>query len=114
MPAIKTSKLSLVVDGKNVDLKTPEKRNNDLNLSLKNAGDFKAFTADPAGFASRFGLSIDKDIAAKLASSLSKFDSLASLQAAQDKGSLVAATVWAVAVGAYSVASTKIAVAFRA
>jgi len=112
MPEIKTEKLSLSVNGKTVDIKTPQKLNFELNKALKDDAKFAEFVSNPADFASQFGLSIDSDISKQLSGKLEGIKTLQSLRSLQDGGGPAPATLWAVAEGAYSVASTKIAVAF--
>ena len=113
MPEIRTTTLDLIVDGKKINVKTQEKKNFELNKALGNKDKFAKFVANPRDFVKAFKLDIDHDISAKLSDKLSGIGSLEELvriRGGDDGGG--DATVWAVAVGAYSMASTKIAVAF--
>jgi len=114
MGRIKAPTLSLNIDGKNIDIKKRSKRNFDLNKALLNPDDFQKFTADPRKFAAKYDFDIDNDISTALSARLDGIQSredLMSLLARPDVGP-VSATAWAVASGLYSIASTKIAVAF--
>ena len=113
MPEIRTTTLDLIVDGKKINVKTHEKRNFELNKALTNKDKFAEFVANPRDFVKAYKLDIDNDISARLSDKLSGIGSLEELvriRGGDDGGG--DATVWAVAVGAYSMASTKIAVAF--
>jgi hypothetical protein len=113
MAEVKASTLSLNVDGRIVDIKTPEKKNFELNAALQNPSDFREFAKDPAGFAKKFGLVIDKDISQQLSKKIASFDSLGNFQQfLKAGGGESEATLWAVAEGSFSVSSSKIAVAF--
>jgi hypothetical protein len=111
MPKISGKMIDLVVDGKTINIKTVEKRNFDLNRALQEPANFKRFVKDPKAFAAEFGLNIDIGIAKQLGNRLRGIDSLQRVQGL-GRGDTVAATLWAVAAGVYSVASSKIAVAF--
>jgi len=108
---INSDVLSLVVDGKAIDIKVASRRNFDLNKALLDADNFKDFIKDPRAFASRFDFTIDRDISDQLSNKLRGFESLEQLDRMRDP-SQVATTLWAVAAGSYSVASAKVAVAF--
>lgn len=114
MPRIKAPTMSLNIDGKIIDVKKRSKRNFELNKALMNPDSFQKFTADPRKFAAKYDFDIDNDISTALSTRLEGIksrDELINLVSIPD-GDVVSATVWAVAKGAYSVASTKIAVAF--
>lgn len=111
MSRISAKSLDLVADGKIINIKTPEKKNFELNKALLNDAEFAKFASNPKEFAKKYKLNIDKSVSDQLASKLNginRIDDLARIS--RDDGG--EATVWAVAVGAYSMASTKIAVAF--
>ena len=113
MPEIRTTTLDLIVDGKKINVKTHDKRNFELNKALANKENFAKFVSNPRDFVKTFKLDIDHDISAKLSDKLSgiaNLEELIRIKGGDDGGG--DATVWAVAVGAYSMASTKIAVAF--
>ncbi|KDM90105.1 hypothetical protein [Photobacterium galatheae] len=112
MPRIKGDKISLLVDGKVIEVKNPSKLNWDLSKSLIKNDNFKEFAKDPKKYAAKFDLEIDADIAAKLTRRLEGFESLKEAEELFGFDPRVAATAWAVAAGAYSIASSKIAVAF--
>ncbi|MDR6659656.1 MULTISPECIES: hypothetical protein [Tardiphaga] len=109
MPKIPSLSASLLVDGQVIELKKDGADNFALNKALTDAANFKKFAADPASFARDFGLSIDLGISTQLSKKLVGINSLQDLSLTQVGGE---ATAWAVAAGSYSVASTKIAVAF--
>lgn len=114
MSEIKTNTISLVVNGKTIEIKTPTKLNFELNKELATDGGFTAFVSDPQAFAKKYDLNIDADIANQLKTKLSGIKNLSEMQAYMGKGGGeggAGATAWAVAVGAYSIASTKIAIA---
>jgi hypothetical protein len=111
MPEFKTTNIDLLVDNKTIQIKNAQKGNFALNKALTKPAEFKKFVADPKAFAATFGLDIDKDVALKLADMASGFGSLDELKTAAPDMT-VAATAWAVASGSYSIASSKIAVAF--
>ena len=100
----------LVVDGKSVEVKNANPLNSQVGDALKDPKEFKAFAKDPAAFAKRFGLTIDPDVSALLSKSIGTAISLEELRSG---GGNVrpSAVLWAVAVGVYSLAATKIAVA---
>lgn len=115
MPRIKAPTLSLDIAGKIIEVKKPSKRNFDLNKALLRPEDFQKFVTDPKSFAAKFDLAIDDDIATTLSAKLDGLTNLNDLKTvlvSPDPFGPVGATLWAVAVGVYSVASTKIAVAF--
>ncbi len=114
MSRIKAPTLSLNIDGKNIDIKKRSKRNFDLNKALMNPDDFQKFAADPRKFAAKFDLDIDNDISTALSTRLDGIKSREELMVLVDRpdGGTVYATVWAVASGLYSVASSKVALAF--
>lgn len=112
MPEIKASEISLIVDGKNIGVKSPSKLNLELNKDLLDNTKFKQFSADPAGFAKNYDLDIHPDVSTALSAKLQNFSSLSDLhQFVQNFGG-DGATAWAVASGSYSISSSKIAVAF--
>lgn len=114
MAEIKTTTLSLLADGKTIEIKKPSKLNFEFNKALQDDAQFLKFANDPAAFAKTFDLTIDPSVSGALAGKLQGVKSLGDLQALYrggDEGS-AGATAWAVAVGAYSVATSKIAVAF--
>jgi hypothetical protein len=112
MPKIKAKTLDIVADGKVINVKTPDKLNFEMNKALQDPEKFKRFAADPRSFAKEYRLEIDQDISRQLSQKLKGIDSIDALGRIRGRGGEVEATVWAVAEGAYSVASTKIAVAF--
>jgi hypothetical protein len=112
---IPAKELALVIDGRQVDLKKPSKLNFELNKALAKPEGFRAFADDPEGFASGFDLKLDPDIAAALKNKLVGINDLNDLKDLLKNPQPInpqAATLWAVAEGAYSVASSKVAVAF--
>jgi hypothetical protein len=110
MAEIKATTLSLMIDNRRVDIESSQKLSAELSKALDDASNFRAFAADPAKFAASRGLTIDKDIASQLSAKLKGFNSVEELQRANKAAA--PATVWAIAVGHYSVTTTKIAVAF--
>ena len=115
MPRIKAPTLSLQIGDKIVEVKKPSKRNFELSRALIKPEEFKKFAADPKGFASNFDLKIDNDISTELKTRLNGIGSLDDLNAVivgPNPINPVGATLWAVAVGVYSITSTKVAVAF--
>jgi hypothetical protein len=110
---IKAKTLSMVVDGTStIDIKAQSKRGAELNRALLDPAKFAEFTKNPKEFAGRFDIKIDRDISDQLSTKLGGIDSLDTLNRYVNPGDEVGATVWAVASGAYSVATSKIAVAF--
>jgi hypothetical protein len=112
MPQVLPSSLSLQIDGKIVDVHSDKAKIFELNKALANPAGFKDFANDPKSFAAKFGLGIDPQISGQLKSKLIGINSLSELAAIHGGGGGVGATVWAVAGGAYSISSSKIAVAF--
>ena len=113
MAEIRASQLTILVDGKSIEIKNPSKLNLEFNKALIDPMQFQSFVADPKAFAERFDLQIDPEVSSALAEKLSGINSLDDLQMLRQGGDEVpGATVWAVAVGAYSVATSKIAIAF--
>ena len=110
MTKIQPKTLSLNIDGKTVELHHDAAQAFELNKALTDDAEFKAFAADPKSFAAKYHLNIDKAVADQLKSKLSGVACASALQ--QTSGGGVQATVWAVAGGAYSFATSKIAVAF--
>lgn len=110
MPEIKTQTLSLFVNGKTVEIKKPSKLNFELNKELNTDVGFASFLQDPKAFAKKYDLEIDQDLSNQLKAKLAGFSSLDELQ--KLKGGDSGATAWAVAAGSYSIASSKVAVAF--
>jgi hypothetical protein len=111
MPVYTPKTLELAVDGKSIDLKSSRTAAHKINIALGDPAKFKSFAADPKGFLTGHGVTIADDIAAHLQSRLAGVNSIEHLRAISD-GNPVAATAWAIAAGAYSIASTKIAIAF--
>lgn len=109
-------KLDLSIGGKSLAVKDDGDSARRLNQALRDPDDFAQFAADPAKFAKGHGLEISKDMAEQLKVALNGVESL---QEAVGKVGMgrnpgdVMTTVWAVVAGAYSVASTKVAVAFK-
>lgn len=110
MPEISAKTLSLLVDGKNVEIKNEKETQIDLNNALQDPAKFKEFAKNPATFAKEYGLQIDEALSAQLSSKLKDAGSVDDMQNVVDGAN--EATVWAVASGSYSVASSKIAVAY--
>ena len=111
MPEIKTNTLSFLVNGKTVEVKKASKLNFELNKALLTDEGFQSFANDPKSFAKKFDLEIDQQLSDQLKGKLGGLKSLKDLHAAKGGGESDA-TVWAVAGGSYSVATSKIAVAF--
>ncbi len=111
---IKGNTISINVDGKIIDIKNPKRGGWDLNKALLDPKNFKDFANDPQAFTGKYGFKVDADISAKLKDALKGVDSLEQLRGlvGTRDPSIVGATVWAVAAGSYSMASSKIAVAF--
>ncbi len=113
MSEIKVNTLSMLVDGKQIEIKKPSKLNFELNKALLTEQGFSDFKADPQAFAKKYDLSIDATLASQLKAKVSGVKNLNELQAIMREGEGGAgATAWAVAAGAYSVATSKVAVAF--
>jgi hypothetical protein len=112
MPKITPTSLSLQVDGKSVELHSDTSKVFEMNKALANPTGFKDFANDPKAFAAKFGLGIDQQVSHQLKSKLTGVASLGELRAIHDGDGGNGATVWAVAGGAYSISSSKIAVAF--
>jgi hypothetical protein len=108
MAEIKAGTVDLIVDGKKIQIKTPTKRNFQLNKALTDPAEFKKFVADPGAFAKGYDLDIDPAISKKLSDVLKGLSSLDQLKATDQ----VALTAWAVASGVFSFATSKIAVVF--
>ena len=111
MPKITPKSLSLQVDGKSVELHSDTSKVFEMNKALANPAGFKDFANDPKAFAAKFGLGIDQQVSHQLKGKLTGVGSLSELTALHGGGGN-GATVWAVAGGAYSISSSKIAVAF--
>ena len=111
MPVYTPKTLELAVDGKSIDLKSSRTAAHKINVALGDPAKFKSFAADPKGFLAGHGVAIADDLAAHLQSRLTGVISLDHLKTVSD-GDTPSATAWAVAVGAYSIASSKIAIAF--
>lgn len=103
--------LNLVVDGKVIEVKKPSRRNYELNMSLRKKKNFEDFVRDPKKYAALYDLEIDDGISNQLQAKLKGIKSIKDLRRLPDIDD-VSATVWAVAKGAYSMASSKVAVAF--
>ena len=95
-----------------LDIKVESKRNAELNKALLNPANFAEFAKNPKEFAARYDLNIDREISDQLVTKLHGIDSLKALNRYVNPIDTVGATLWAVAQGAYSVATSKIAVAF--
>lgn len=106
--------ISLNIDGKNIEIKNTFKLNSELNKVLLDANEFAKFRENPKDFAKRFELDIDAEISDKLKEKLNGINSVKEIHEKifindiQNK----ATTVWAIAQGSYSLASSKVAVAF--
>jgi len=111
MPANPGS-LSLTLEGKSVTLNDPKKFSFEMNKSLLNKEVFKEFSQDPELFSTKNGIKIDPALAETLKRKLKGVSSLEEAQTLMKGGCLDCATLWAVAEGSYSVASSKIAVAY--
>jgi len=110
---IKAKTLKLVVDGnRTIDIKVESKRNAELNKAFQDPKQFVEFAKDPKKFAAGYGISIDREISDQLVTKLHGLESVEAVNRFVNPIDRVGATLWAVAVGVYSVASTKIAVAF--
>jgi hypothetical protein len=112
MPRLKTDSLDLVADGKVINIKTPERRNEELNRALLDPGEFANFAADPQSFAKQYDLDIDKTISDQLAAKLKGVRSLDELEVITMRGGEGDTTVWAAVAGSFSVSTAKVAVAF--
>jgi hypothetical protein len=113
MPKITPKSLSLHVDGKSVELHSDTSKVFEMNKALANSAGFKDFANDPKAFAAKYGLGIDQQVSHQLKGKLTGVGSLGELTAMQGSGDGGnGATVWAVAGGAYSISSSKIAIAF--
>ncbi|MEC5289576.1 hypothetical protein VSX64_01375 [Aurantimonas sp. C2-6-R+9] len=110
MPEISAKTLSLLVDGKSVEIKNEKETQTELNNALQDPDKFKEFAKSPAAFAKEYGLQIDEALSAQLSSKLKDVQSVGDMQKVM-RGTNEA-TVWAVASGSYSVASSKIALAY--
>lgn len=114
MPYGESAKIvSLVLDGKVVEIKNEKRLNGDLNRSLLDDKNWDAFVSDPKSYTSKYGLVIDDSLSNQLHTQLKGLKSIDAARTALDRLGWRAATVWAVAAGAYSVSSSKVAVAFR-
>lgn len=105
--------VEITIDGKTAEITKPTARHDELNAALRDPASFQRFKIDPAAFTVEYGLSIDPELAAALRQQLVEardLDHAHQLAAIGSGGG--SATVWAVAGGAYSVATSKIAVAF--
>lgn len=109
---IKAKTLNIVADGKPIDIKVESKRNADLNKALLDPANFAEFAKNPKGFAARYDLNIDREISDQLVTKLHGIGSLKTLNRYINPIETTGATVWAVALGAFSVATSKVAVAF--
>lgn len=111
MPELKTETLTFLVNGKTIEIKKPSKLNFELNKELNTDKGFADFLADPQAFTKKFDLDIDEDLANQLKNKLAGLKSVKDLESIVNWGG-DGATAWAVAAGSYSVASSKVAVAF--
>jgi hypothetical protein len=113
MPVHTPAKLDLSADGHTIDLLASKKAAHRINVSLSDPTHFRTFSSDPKSFLDQHGVKISDELAGHLKSRLSGVGSLDQLKTAASKeGEGPACTVWAVAGGAYSVSSSKVAVAF--
>jgi len=110
---IKAKTLKLTVDGnRTIDIKTESKRGAELNKDLMDPAKFAEFAKNPKQFAAKYDIAIDREISDQLSTKLHGLGSLEEVRRFVNPGDLVGATLWAVASGAYSVSSSKVAVAF--
>lgn len=110
---IKAKNLDLIADGKRIELKNLAKQNLGLNEALLNEKNFQEFASDPKTFASKYNLEIDEGIASALHDRLAGVTSLKEAQQTLvNPIDEVGATLWAVAKASYSIADSKIAVAY--
>src|SRR5687768_16994347 len=106
---IRSETISLMLNGdKEVTIKARSKLNSDFNKALLDPKEFRNFALNPREFAARFDIRIDNEIANQLITKLDGFSSLEEVQKYVNPGDEVGATVWAVAAGSYSVASSKV------
>lgn len=111
MAGIKVQNIDFVFDGQKVQIKNPEKGSFELNKALHDPVEFGKFVVDPKTFVKNYGLDIDESISVKLSDMIGGFVSIEDLKGAST--SLTnGATAWAVASGSYSIATSKIAIAF--
>ena len=114
MPRISPKTLSIIADGKTLEVKKQSKKNFALNKDLADPVKFQEFASDPKAFAAKYDLALDADISnavkAKL-TGIKNLDMAREILGSHDPGR-VGATLWAVVSGAFSVASAKVAVAF--
>jgi hypothetical protein len=113
---IKTRTLRLMVDDvRTIDVKVESKRNADLNKALLDPALFPEFARDPKEFAARYDINIDREISDQLVTKLHGLDNLETVDRfinGRGFDDRLGATLWAIASPVYSVASTKVAVAF--
>jgi hypothetical protein len=117
MARISPKTLNLVADGKTIEVKKPSKKNFELNKDLVDPQNFRDFVTDPKTFLAKYDLQVDADIASKLKEKLKGLNNLDDLSKVfpvhgGDPDNPRGATVWAVALGAFSFATSKVAVAF--
>ena len=112
MPKIVPTSMSLQVDGKSIEIHSDKAKVFELNKALANAGNLKEFANDPRNFAAKYGLALDPQISGQLKSKLAGVNSMVELASIHGDDGGAGATVWAVAGGAYSLATSKIALAF--
>ncbi|MFE4822250.1 hypothetical protein ACFRFU_38695 [Streptomyces sp. NPDC056704] len=115
MGEIRAQKIDLLLDGKTVQIKNDVRGNFAFNKAIQTPEGWQQFTEDPKSFAASHGLEIDPDIALRLKESLVGIESLDKARDTIRPGGIgnpVGATVWAIAEGAYSLSSSKVAVAF--
>lgn len=111
MKGINVKKLTLNLDGKTIEFKNLKKRGfTSLNKAVLTNEGYANFANNPKKFASQFGIVIDDELSNKLNSILKGSQSMEELKEAAS-GSIQQATLWAVVLGAYSIATTKVAVA---
>ena len=112
---IKPKSIKLTVDDKVIEIKKPSKRNYELNVALLNPEKYKEFVENPREFCSRYDLAIDREISDQLKERLQDFKSLDDMRgmlSVDDPIPDTEATLWAIAQGIFSVASTKALIAF--
>lgn len=112
MPRIKANIINLQVDGKIIEVKKPSKLNFELSKALINKDRFQEFALNPKDFVAKYDLNIDHNIAKQLQEKLVGIESINDLNILLNDPGDSQTTVYAVAKGSYSMASSKIALAF--
>lgn len=109
-------KLEVNLGGRTMAIKDEGDVARRMNQALRDPDEFTQFAADPAKFAKNYGLDISKDMSEQLKVALNGVDSLqeavGKVGVGRNPGDVMT-TVWAIVAGAYSTASTKVAVAFK-